>query len=75
MKLGDTKTERDKYRPSQMNSYKIKGRSVKGNFRRVTFIREVMQPLVQKCPVYKGKQWQYTLQCTQRAYKRVRTFA
>ena len=74
-KLGDTKTEPDKYNHSFVISKKVKGRSVRGVFRRVTFIHEVLPPLIQEVPFYRARKWLYTLQVTQRCYRRVRTFA
>ena len=72
-KIGDTKSWRNSC--GYIMSAKVKGRPVKGVYRRVTFIKTVMSPIMQEIPFYKGRIWQHTLKCTQRAYKRTRYFA
>lgn len=70
--LGDTKSWRNN--AGYTMSAKIKGRPVKGIFRRMTFIRQIMTPIMQEVPFYIERKWQYTLKCTQRVYKRARYF-
>ena len=73
-KIGDRKTYRSEYGWSPLMSKKIRGRSVKGLFKTLTFIHCVLPPEAIEVKVYKNKKWQHDLTATQRAYKKCRYF-
>ena len=73
--IGDRKTYKSEYGWSPLRSEKIKGRSVRGLFKALTFIHCVMPPEAIEVKVYgKNKKWKYDLTATQRAYKKCRYF-
>ena len=74
-KIGDRKTYKSDYGWSPLVNKKIKGRSVKGLFKTLTFIHCVLPPEAIEVKVYgKNKKWKYDLTATQRAYKKCRYF-
>lgn len=68
-KIGDRKTYKSEYGWSPLMNKKIKGRSVKGLFRTLTFIHCVLPPEAIEVKVYgENRKWKYDLTATQRVY-------